>query len=98
MTACPTSPRHGAQAERILIVAGDALVAFADRRELLAADDLVDRAERPVAGAAETLPQDGVGRRGPIGPHHLGGRLEPPALVGFERRDRIGGGGGGGGR
>src|SRR5712692_4266692 len=58
-----------AGAERIPIVAGDALVALADRSQLLVADDFIDRAERPVAGAAENLAQDRVGRRGAVGPH-----------------------------
>src|SRR5258708_15424806 len=58
---------HPSAAQCLLGIAGDPLVAFGQGDQLLAADDIVDRSERPVVGALKHLAQDRVPLSGTSG-------------------------------
>ena len=70
--------------------ARDALVAVGNLHELGGADDLVDAAERTIAGADKNLPQDGVGGMAAVGKHDRRCRRPPALIVGLQRADPIG--------
>src|SRR4029079_12883180 len=73
----------------ILRIAGDAFVALGQGDQLFAADDIVDRSERPVVGALKHLAKDGVGRIGAVGENNAGGGFQPLLFVSSQRGNAI---------
>src|SRR6185312_14113801 len=63
-------------AQGLLGVTRDPLVTLGQGDEFVAADDILDRYERLVAGALEHLAQDRVRRIGAAGQHDADGRLQ----------------------
>src|SRR5690242_16284401 len=76
--------------ELFLVVPGDTLVTLRQRRELLAADHIVDVRERLVTGTAVDLLQDRIGWRTTVREYHIACRRQALILVSLERGDRIG--------
>src|SRR5260370_14839103 len=78
-------------AQCILRIAGDPLVAFGQCDQLVAADDVVDRVERPIVGALLYFAQDCVRRIGAVGQNDACGRLQALLLIQSKRGNRVAG-------
>src|SRR6202047_4673211 len=70
-------------------IAGDLLVAIGQGDQLVAADDVVDRSERPVVGALKHLAQDCVGRIDAVGQNDPRCYFEALLLISGKRGDDI---------